>query len=123
MLGMFPYEKMPAFYAKADAMLLTLAQRNEKHLDVTIPSRLQSYLSSGKPVFAMIGSGARQIIEEANCGFVVEPGDYRSLAKKVIENYHNKSLFEELGRNSREMYQKHFTMEGGIEHFVKLIES
>lgn len=123
LLGMFPYEKMPAFYAKADAMLLTLAQRNEKHLDVTIPSRLQSYLSSGKPVFAMIGSGARQIIEEANCGFVVEPGDYRSLANRVIENYQNKSLLEEFGKNSREMYLKHFTIEGGIEHFVKLIES
>lgn len=123
LLGMFPYEKMPSFYAKADAMLLTLAKRKEKHLDVTIPSRLQSYLSSGKPVFAMIGSGARQIIEEANCGFVVDSGDYRSLSKMVIENFQNKTLLEELGVNSRKMFLKHFTIEGGVRHFMKLVEN
>ena len=123
LLGMFPYQMMPSFYAKADAMLLTLAQRREAHLDVTIPSRLQSYLSAGKPVFAMIGSGARQVIEDANCGFVVSPGDYRALAEIVIKNYQNKNLLKELGDNSRKAYQKQFTIEVGVEHFKTLIES
>ena len=121
LLGMFPYEMMPSFYAKADAMLLTLAQRKEVHLDVTIPSRLQSYLSAGKPVFAMIGSGARQVIEEANCGFVAPSGDYRALAKLVINNYLNKPLLQELGDNSRKVFLKQFTIEVGVEHFKKLI--
>ena len=123
LLGMFPYEMMPSFYAKADAMLLTLAKRKEVHLDVTIPSRLQSYLSAGKPVFAMIGSGARKVIEEANCGFVAPSGDYRALAESVINNYQNKSLLQELGDNSRKVFLKQFTIEVGVEHFKRLINS
>lgn len=123
LLGMFPYEMMPAFYVNADAMLLTLAKRKEAHLDATIPSRLQSYLSSGKPVFAMIGSGARQVIEDAQCGFVVEPGDFHSLVKKVVENYTNKSLLQEYGINARKAFIKYFTKEEGIRHFRELIEN
>lgn len=123
LLGMFPYNKMPSFYAKADAMLLTLAKRKEQHLNATIPSRLQSYLSAGKPVFAMIGSGARQVIEEANCGFVAPSGDYRALAKLVLDNYQNQSLLQELGDNSRKVFLKQFTIEVGVEHFKQLINS
>lgn len=122
MLGMFPYEQMPSFYAKADAMLLTLAKRKEEHLNVTIPSRLQSYLSAGKPVFAMIGKGAKSIIEDNNCGFVVSPGDYKALAELVIENYKNEELLMKMGKNSRMAFEKYFSIEVGKGHFKELIE-
>lgn len=57
-LGRFPFSMMPSFYAKADAMFLSLMGETQEYLDVTVPSRLQSYMSAGKPIFAMIGSGA-----------------------------------------------------------------
>lgn len=120
-LGMFPYRMMPSFYAKADAMLLSLAKSELKHLDVTIPARLQSYMSAGKPVFAMIGTGARNVIEEANCGFVVDPGDYKSLAKLIKDNYKNKEVLTQMGTNAREAYEKYFTINVGTQHFEDLI--
>ncbi len=123
LLGMFPYEKMPSFYAKADAMFLTLAKRKEKHLNATIPSRLQSYLSAGKPIFAMIGSGAGEVIKTANCGFVAEPGDYKKLAELVIKNYQNKELLTEFGLNARKVFEKDFTIQVGVKHFEKLIDN
>lgn len=123
LLGMFPYEKMPSFYAKADAMLLTLAKRKEKHLNATIPSRLQSYLSAGKPIFAMIGTGAGDVIKHAKCGFVVEPGDYKKLASLVIENYKNKQQLEKLGNNARKAFERDFTIQVGLKHFEQLIEN
>ena len=121
LLGMFPYEKMPSFYAKADAMLLTLAKRKEKHLNATIPSRLQSYLSAGKPVFAMIGSGAGDVIRDSNCGFVVEPGDYKELAALVINNFQKKELLADLGANARKAFENDFTILVGVKHFEELI--
>ena len=123
LLGMFPYEKMPSFYAKADAMLLTLAKRKEEFLNVTIPSRLQSYLSAGKPVFAMIGEGAGDVIKASNCGFVAGAGDYETLAKLVLENYENTSLLKELGMNARRSYEKEFTIRVGVKHFEDLINN
>lgn len=121
LLGMHPYDTMPSFYVKADAMLLSLVKSNLKHLDVTIPSRLQSYMSAGKPVFAMIGSGARNVIEEANCGFVVESGDYKSLAKLIKDNYRNKEVLSLMGTNARKAYEKYFTINVGTQHFEDLI--
>lgn len=120
-LGMFPYDQMPSFYMKADAMLLSLAKTDLEYLGVTIPSRLQSYLSAGKPVFAMIGSGARDVINESKCGFVVEAGNYGSLAVIIRKNYQNKSLLVEMGENSRKAYDKYFTIQVGTKHFEELI--
>lgn len=120
-LGRFPVDKMPAFFAQADAMLLALKKTEFKHLDVTVPARVQSYLSAGKPVFAMIGSGATEVIETANCGVSVQPGDYKKLAKKIREVYKEKELLEKWGNNARDYYEQVFTVEKGVEHFEKLI--
>ena len=122
-LGRFPYDAMPGIYEKADAMLVTLMETPFKHLDVTVPSRVQSYMSAGKPIFAMIGSGARDVIEESNCGFVVPAGDYKGLATLIRNNYKNHSLLKEKGNNAREAYLKQFTLGKGVDHFINLIES
>ena len=120
-LGLFPYEQMPSFYASADATLLSLAKSELKYLDITIPSRLQSYMSAGKPVFAMIGSGAQDIIEAAQCGFVASPGDYKKLASIIKNNYKNKELLKQYGKNARNYFLKQFTVQTGIKHFENLI--
>ena len=120
-LGRFPYDAMPGIYEKADAMLVTLMETPFKHLDVTVPSRVQSYMSAGKPIFAMIGSGARDVIEESDCGFVAPAGDYMRLAILIRENFRQQSLLKEKGENARKAYLKQFTLEKGVAHFESLI--
>lgn len=120
--GRHPYDKMPLFYAKADAMLLSLQYQDAKHFDVTVPSRLQSYMSAGKPIYAMIGTGARDVIEAANCGFSVEAGDYMGLADIIRKTYLNKELLVEKGRNARKSFEREFTLKNGTDHFERLFE-
>lgn len=120
-LGRYPFEMMPLFYAKADAMLLSLMPQETKHLDVTVPSRLQSYMSAGKPIYAMIGSGAREVIESSDCGFVVEAGDYKGLSDMIISTYQNAILLKEKGMNARLAFENEFTIQKGVEHFEQLI--
>ena len=113
---------MGAVYELADALLLTLKQTNQLHLDVTVPSRLQAYMSSGKPVYAMIGSGAREVIESSDCGFVVEAGDYKSLASIISETYKDQDLLKRKGFNARKTFEQEFTLEIGVDHFEQLIK-
>ena len=122
-VGRYPVEMMPAFFAKADAMFVSLLKTNYKHLDVTVPARVQSYLSAGKPIYAMIGSGASEIINSGECGYAVAPGDYEVLSKIIRETDSDEGLLEEFGKNSRKKYEEEFTLEVGVEHFIKLIES
>ena len=83
-LGQYPFQAMPAFYKQADAMLVTL-RAGYPHLEAVVPARLQSYMSAGRPVLAMIGCGGADIIEESQCGYAVPAGDSKALIE-VIKN-------------------------------------
>ena len=120
-LGRFPYEAMPAMHQAADALILAL-RPGFKHLERIVPSRLQSYMSAGKPVLAMLGIGGKELIEEADCGYAVPPGDYKALAD-VIRNkvLTNREAFAKKGLNGREYYENNFTLKICIDNLEKII--
>lgn len=120
-LGRHPYHTMPSFYAKADALLVTLNE-NYDDLRMVVPARLQSYMSAGKPVLAMIGPGGREIVEEADCGYAVGGNDYEGLAD-VIRNkvLTDKDGFADKGKNGREYFLKNFTKDNCIDSLEAII--
>lgn len=69
----------------------------------------------------MIGCGAQDIINDAQCGFVASPGDYIALARLIKENYKQKDLLKKFGDNARSYYKEYFTVTKGISHFERLI--
>lgn len=121
--GRKPSADMPFYCQQADAMLLTLKETKMQHLDITIPARLQGYLSAGKPVLAMIGSGATDIINESDCGISVPAGDYKALADKIRKNVlPNKAAFAKKGENGRHYFDTNFTKDKCIENLVNIIK-
>ena len=81
LLGRHPIERMPAFFRGASAMLATL--KRDPIFSMTIPGKLQSYLSAGVPLLGMLdGEGAR-VIEESGAGFTAPAGDGALLASAV----------------------------------------
>jgi colanic acid biosynthesis glycosyl transferase WcaI len=81
-LGRFPLERMPSFYAHAGALLVSL--KKDPILSMTIPGKVQSYLMAGMPILALLdGEGAR-VINEANAGYVQSAGDSHGLAESVL---------------------------------------
>lgn len=122
-LGRFPYEMMPSFYKKSNAMLLTLSAKFDD-LKMVVPSRLQSYMSAACPVLAMAEGGAADIINEANCGYVVKGSDYLSLFKIIKEKVlTDKQSFEKLGQNGRRYYENHFQKDNCIDQLCKIIDN
>lgn len=80
-LGRHAADRMPSFYAHADALLASL--RAEPVFAMTVPGKVQSYLMAGVPVLAMLdGEGAR-VVEEAGGGFTGPAGDFAALARNV----------------------------------------
>ena len=120
-LGQYPFKAMPAFYKKADAMLVTL-RAGFPHLEAVVPARLQSYMSAGRPVLAMIGCGGADIIQESNCGYAVPAGDSQALISVIKEKVlTNRDAFEQLGKNGRDYYQEHFRMDRCIDNLEQII--
>lgn len=80
--GRYPIEEMPAFFQKADAMLLTLKKSSISEL--TVPAKLQAYLASGKMILGAVNGEAKSIINSNNVGLAGESGDFIKLADNAI---------------------------------------
>lgn len=122
-LGRFPAEMMPAFFKQANAMLVTL-KGGFRHLEMVVPARLQSYMSAGRPVLAMLGEGGAEIIKESGCGYVVPAGDSKALADVIRDKVLvDKEAFEAMGKRGRKYYEENYTLDMCIDHMVEIIEN
>ncbi len=110
-------EDMPAFYKKADALLLTL--RGNNAVGNTMPGKLQTYMTVGKPILGAINGAAKQIIEEAMCGSCVNAGDAEGLAKLMKFFIEHPKEFDVCGKNARYYFRNHFT----LKHFMDGLEA
>lgn len=83
LLGRHPSDRMPEFFAAADALLVSL--KAEPIFAMTIPSKVQSYMASGRPVLGMLDGEGAAVIAEAGCGLAARAGDSKGLAAKARE--------------------------------------
>jgi len=109
-LGRYPVTEMPKFFAQADAMLVTLT--DQFIFSLTIPSKTQAYMVSGKPILTMLNGVGNSVVEEAQCGLTANAGDYYKLAENVKEMYAmSKDERAEMGKNATAYYNKYFEKE------------
>ena len=95
-----PLEEIRSFFNHADALYLSL-KKNET-FNRTIPGKLQTYMTSKKPIIASISGEASRIIKDAQCGFVSDAEDHLALKDNIVAFYNldiNKK--KELGLNGK----------------------
>ena len=91
----------------ADAMLVTL--KDEFIFSLTIPSKTQAYMASGKPILTMINGAGNDVVEDAKCGLTANAKDYEVLAANVKKMYGmSKEELEEMGKAAKAYYDKNF---------------
>jgi glycosyltransferase involved in cell wall biosynthesis len=110
LLGRYPPEKIPRFFAFSDALLVTL--KKEPIFALTIPSKVQSCLACGRPIIAALEGEGADIIKDADAGLVCPPEDPEALAESVLTMY-RKSVQERhtMGLNGRNYFLKNFERE------------
>jgi colanic acid biosynthesis glycosyl transferase WcaI len=107
LLGRFPVERMPSFYAHADALLVSL--KKDPVFSLTIPGKVQSYLRAGVPILGMLDGEGAQVITDSNAGLVCAAGNSGGLASAVLEMFaKSDDQRKQLGVNGREYAQKEF---------------
>lgn len=94
---------------------------------VSVPSKLYGILAAGKPIIGVLekGSEARLIIEETNCGYVTEPGNYKEV-ESIIEKFialKDSSQFTTMGKNGRAYLVKELTKDVSVSKYVEEIIS
>ncbi len=61
------------------------------------------YMASGVPVGATNIGGNSEVVDEGVNGFLIEPGDYNSMAEKICELLENKTKRSQMSENARNL--------------------
>ncbi|CAL2088330.1 Glycosyltransferase involved in cell wall biosynthesis [Tenacibaculum sp. 190524A02b] len=122
LLGSFPVDTMPHFFACSDALLVTL--KKSKIFSLTIPSKIQSYLACGKPIIAGLDGEGAKVIKESKSGFTAPSSDSKKLEKAIMKLY-TSSLEErkEFGNNAIKYFNDNFERERLLTKLIEIFEN
>ena len=115
-----PAELLSQSLGSADVHLTTLLPALE---GLIVPSKLYGILAAGRPAIH-IGDPEGEvgrILETAQCGFAVPPGDASLLAKRLVELSSNPQLVAHLGRNARTAFEASFSEQIAFRHWENLL--
>jgi glycosyltransferase involved in cell wall biosynthesis len=95
-----PKSIIPLILNQADLLIHSFAPLDVFKYGVS-PNKIFDYMASGKPII-MIAKTTNKIIEEANAGLVIEPGNVEALIQG-IKSIKNMSIAErkKLGENGK----------------------
>ena len=115
-----PPEAMSAILSAADALLLHL--KDDPLFSVTIPSKLLTYLSIGKPIIACAAGEPSEILDEAGAGIVCAPGEPAALATAAGRMAAlPQSALAEMGRAGRTYACAQFERREVISHIGQML--
>lgn len=114
-------EELTEYYNDASIFLLSLEKGSS--ISQTIPSKLQTYMSSGRGIIGSIDGPTAAIISEANAGKTCSAGDYKQLASIINELLEaNDDVLQEYALNSRKYFIEHFTIEHYVDEILEVME-
>ena len=90
---------------------------------MAVPSKIYGILAAGTPVIALVpeNSEIAYLVEEENCGIVVQPDDYEGLNDAIIKLQEDNNLRIKLGINGRKAFEKKYTTKVISEKYIKLL--
>ncbi len=105
-----PRSQIGDVFTAADVLALHLT--DQPLFSVTVPSKLQFYLATGKPVLAAVKGEARQIVDDAGAGVTTAPDDVDAIAAAMIRMARlPRNTLAEMGENARSAYRERFSFD------------
>ncbi|MES3040560.1 MAG: glycosyltransferase family 4 protein [Pseudomonadota bacterium] len=120
-LGYVPSGKIRAYLAQADVLVVHL--RDEDLFKITIPSKIQAYLSSGKPILMAVGGEANQIVSNAGAGETALPENPDSICDAARRLLLDRERWALMGANGRACYEKDMARHIGVEKIMGVLAS
>jgi len=115
-----PKAEMAQTLAAADACIAIL-----KPLDLyktTYPNKVFDYMAAGRPVLLVIDGVIRQVVENAQAGIFVPPGNAGSLARAILALSNDPEKACQMGKNGRKYIEMHFNRYTIADKFKLLVE-
>ena len=121
LLGWKQPETMPAYFAHADALLVTL--RPDPIFSLTVPSKVQTYLACGKPILAALNGEGAAILEQSGAALVTSAGNAAALADNALRlSRMGCDERSRMGRAGRAYYESNFERAGLLGRLESYLE-
>ena len=114
-----PKQEMREVLAAADACLAIL--KPIEMYKTTYPNKVFDYMAAGRAVILAIDGVIREVVESANAGVFVLPGDPKALSETIQDLSLNPKKCEQLGKNGRKMIEENFSREELANQFTALL--
>jgi len=113
-------DTMGEIFALADAMIVHL--KDDPLFRITIPSKTQAYLYTGKPIIMAMRGDAADLVRDAGAGMICDPGNPRAMMNAI------KALCEmpasekqKLGEAGHCYYMDHLSFNQGVNQFERIM--
>jgi len=114
-----PMDAMGGVLPLADALLVHL--KDDPLFTITIPSKIQAYLSSGVPLILAVRGDAADLGESAHAGLVIPPEDPQAMADAVAKlTAMTPEPRAALGKSGQDFYHRRLSMAVGVEQFINV---
>lgn len=100
--------KIASFYKKMDILLINSNLKGSEA--VIIPSKLQAYLSTSKPIISFCGGSVKNIINISKAGINLSNLDIDKAAIKIINLTKNKNKMIKFGINGKNFFKKNYEL-------------
>ncbi|EKO3418161.1 glycosyltransferase family 4 protein [Vibrio fluvialis] len=116
-----PMTQIGSILLEADMLLVHL--NDDELFRITIPSRTQANLATGKPIVMGVKGDAADLIDMAGAGLICEPNNPVLLAdaiKKLVEKTPQER--EMMGYNAKHFYNENLSLRKGVSRFISIFE-
>jgi glycosyltransferase involved in cell wall biosynthesis len=110
--GRQPHARIPAFVAAMDIAVLLDSNTYGS------PMKIFEYWGMGKPVVAPSVPPVVEVLRDRETGLLIEPGNARQLAERILELAADAALRERLGAAGRAYVRAHHTWRNNAEEIV-----
>jgi glycosyltransferase involved in cell wall biosynthesis len=118
--GAQPKAQMPAYLAASNVCIATL--QDIPMFTMTYPNKVFDYMAAGRPTILGIDGVIRSVIQAADGGIFVPPGDDLALAQAVLALSTNSKAAEDMGQSARAYVVQHFNRADQAKQFLQLLE-
>ena len=116
------FKKIHKYYNEADCLLISL--REKKYLNMTIPSKLQNYLSAKKPILSFCGGETQKIINNNQCGIDIYKMNNKIISKKIISiSKKKKYILDKMSLRGYQFFIKNFEINKLTKDFYKILNN
>ena len=112
--------KMPEVLSICD--ICTAVLMDIPMFSMVYPNKIFDYMAAGKAAIIAIDGVAREVIENANAGWFVDPGDPLALAERVKYAYQNQDILTRMGESAKSYVKEHFNREDQAQHLYEFLQ-